>query len=361
MNLRKIRHKAIEYINTIRTYKNGLDVKKDMKKELERGGGYKGSQEEYEKKVIPFWKRYNYIPDKEWFQYYGEILNEFDPRIIPGDFFQSKLLPFLNNLNMQPTLENKFYFDLILSELNKPYTVFKQVNGLILNNKNEIITKEEGLRLLNDWDKVIVKPTNAGGGKGVKIIDLRNNKKESLQILNKYFEADFVVQEVIKQSNQLSSFNKSSVNTVRVISLLINGKVEILSRIIRIGPEGSDVDNYSLGGQERTITPEGMLNPWLYSKKGFSYTDRQGNELKPEKLEGFEGVIKEIKKYHPRFPHLRWIGWDFAIGENLETIFIELNGFAGDSQRNDGPMFKEFTEQVLDEYFEYRKKRKKSK
>lgn len=356
MNYRNLRHKVVGIINNVRTYKNGLDAKKEMKNHISEGRIYEGSDKEYQEVVVPFWEKYNFVPNKEWFQYYGQLEQKFDPRFIPGDFFQSKLMPFLNNFNMQSTLENKFYFDMILKELDKPYNIFKQVNGYIMDNDNQLITKEEGLEKLNSYSKVIIKPTNSSGGKGVKILDLINNREESLKLIDKYFESDFVVQELIIQSPQLSKYNKSSVNTVRINTLLLNGRVEVISKIIRIGQEGADVDNYSAGGQRRVIDDNGVLLPYLYSKKGFVYTDRDGNDLQPEKLKGIESIIELVKKYHPRFPHLRWIGWDFAIDEDYKPVFIEMNGFAIENQVNDGPMFKEFTKEILDEYFNSIKK-----
>ena len=237
--------------------------------------------------------------------------------------------------------------------------VFKFVNGFLLNGSDQFITQEQMIEEIKSFDKLIIKPMDGEKGNGVEILNIADDFDSSLkEIEERLKNQQFIVQEVVKQSEQLSALNPSSVNTIRVISFLIGGRVEILSSIVRVGAEGSCVDNYHKGGDTRPIDSKGYLKGYLMKPEGFSTEDRYGNKIEKEKILGYEKVIEEIKRVHPRFAHSRWIGWDFAIDENHEPGFIELNGFAGENQREDGPSFAHVTEEFLDEFFANRFKKR---
>lgn len=320
---------------------------------------YLGSQEEYEKKVVPFWSKYGLKPDIGWFQYYGYIGQEFDPRIIPADLYYTDIYYSLNDSRYDDVLDNKFFSEYFVQGIKKAHTIIKYGNGLFLTEDFDLITKEEALEIIKRYGKVLLKPTDKGQGKGIELIDFNNKYDEAIKIFEeKISQGDFIVQELIKQSDQLAGFNSSSVNTIRVISLIIDNKVEILSKILRIGSKGSFVDNYSQGGMSRPIDDEGNLKTYAFVKENKVFVDNEGNPLVEEKIIGYDKVISEIKKYHKRIPHLRMIGWDFAIDQDYEPVFIELNGYVGENQREDGPAFNKFTEKVLDIYYDKKNKNK---
>lgn len=359
MNFRKIRIGCIKEINKIRLIANALKAKRYVSKQVKLGNCYQGSEKEYIDIVLPFWKKYNYKPEKFWFQYFCKLQEKFDPRVIPGDLFQKEIMPYLNDLTYQATLENKIYFDKILYDLNKPKIVFKFINGFLMDGDDKFINRDDMINLLKSYDKVIIKPMDGEKGNGVQILNLSEDFEASLkEIDERLANQQFIVQEVIRQSEQLSKLNPTSVNTIRVISLLIGGRVEILSSIVRVGAKGSCVDNYHQGGDTRPIDSNGYFKGYLMKPEGFSTEDRDGNTLSKDKVLGYEKVIQEIKRVHPRFPHERWIGWDFAIDENHDPVFIELNCFAGENQREDGPSFAHVTEEFLDEFFENRFKKR---
>lgn len=61
-----------------------------------------------------------------------------------------------------------------------------------------------------------------------------------------------------------------------------------------------------------------------------------------------------IKSIHPLIPHFRLVSWDVAICEDGEPMLIEANMRKGGinlNQFNNGPLFGDLTERVLDEVF----------
>ncbi|MFM1515255.1 sugar-transfer associated ATP-grasp domain-containing protein [Helcococcus ovis] len=316
---------------------------------------YEGSKEEYEKVVLPFWEKYGMKPDIRWFQFFGYKDQKFNPHFIPDDFFYTDLYKFLNDVNFDEKLQNKIFLDSMLHDVNRPRAVLKYENKLFVSENNEFLTKEEALQTLKKEGKVIVKPSDDMQGNGVEILNFTDNEKKAKKLFEEKVKlGDFIVQELVKQSDQMNRLNKSSVNTFRITTLLINDKVEFVSSIVRYGQEGSIVDNMARGGISRVLDKDGYMSKQAKIHEKLFTTE----DFKSEKLEGFKEALALAKKLHPRFSHARYIGWDFAVDQNNQPVFIELNAYPVNNQRQYGPALGDFTAQILDEYLEYKKSKK---
>lgn len=353
----KSKQAVINIMNFLRSIILSYKEKKFIRKKVKTVQIYEGSDEEYKNVVLPFWKKYNMKPDKRWYQYFGYNIQKFDPYIIPGDFFYSKLLFSLTNIEVGTTITNKIYADYLFKDINKPKTILRFNNGFLVDENIELTNENNLEKILFSHKKLIYKPSGLLKGQGVRILKLESNLNEEIEFIKKKIneKESFIIQELVEQSDQLARFNLSSVNTIRLITLLIDGKVEPLSAILRVGGVGKEVDNYSQGGYSRPIDKDGYLGEFAMQNELMIYEDYQGDKFTREKLIGFDKVIEQAKKYHPYLLDLRWVGWDFAIGKDYEPVFIEINDYSGDNQRECGPTFGELTPKVLDEYFENRK------
>jgi hypothetical protein len=232
------------------------------------------------------------------------------------------------------------------------------LNGLWYDGNNSICGIGSIIdKVMNTEECFIKKATESHGGKGVYYFNSKENSKEDFMNIINSFSSDLVIQEGLKQSPTLALLNNTSVNTVRLISMLNkDGNVKIYSAIVRMGINGSKVDNASSGGITCGITPSGRLKPFAYSAKGVKFL------VHPSSHQHFEEVIipkfDEIKKMvimlHPRLPHFRLVSWDIAIDETDSPVLIEANLCDGEidfHQLNNGPLFKEDTESILNEVF----------
>lgn len=313
---------------------------------------YEGSDEEFNKVVLPFWEKYGYKPDKKWYQFFGLKEQKFDPHFIPEDYFYTRIYPFLNDMNFDEKISNKIFTDTLFHDINRPLALVKHANRLFVDKDEKLISLDEAILILRKEGRSIIKPSDAMQGEGVEIIDFIKDEKEAVKIINKHVEnGDFLVQRLVKQSEQMSKLNSSSVNTMRLTSLLVNDKIEMLSTIVRYGREGSIVDNMAKGGLSRVILPDGTLSNQVKIDENLVNLE----DYVPEKVIGYEKAVDIIKKIHPRVAHARFIGWDFAVDENNEPVFIELNTYPVTNQRHYGPVLGKFTEIILDEYFEAKK------
>ena len=80
---------------------------------------------------------------------------------------------------------------------------------------------------------------------------------------------DLVVQSELRQHADMAALNDSSVNSLRIYSLLgKDGVAKIYSSVVRMGVNGSKLDNYSAGGLTCGIQENGKLRKYGYNKNG---------------------------------------------------------------------------------------------
>ena len=165
-------------------------------------------------------------------------------------------------------------------------------------------------------------------------------------------KANYIAQEAVKQHPALSELNPSSLNTIRIVSFFFEGKVHILSSILRMGASGHKVDNIGAGGFACPIQKDGHLTEWGVNRKAEWVSENQhGIRFVDVQVPSYEKIVGIVKKQHQKLAHFKLVGWDFSVSEEGEPVFIEYNVCPGSNQITCGPTFGELTEQVLDEVF----------
>lgn len=199
----------------------------------------------------------------------------------------------------------------------------------------------------------VIKATESSHGEGVYVVKSINNSEKdlSLVLINdkqvflkdvlKYRD-ELIVESLIKQSKQLSDFNKTSVNTVRFMTCLYpNGEAKVIATFIKIGRDGAYVDNAGAGGNVDAgidVSTGKIYNPIVFS--GFRKTQR--TEKHPDSNVQLNGVIirdwDEIKAkvigFQQSLPYVKAAGWDVAITDDGPVV-IEVN----DSWDRTGQLF----------------------
>lgn len=330
-----------------------LSYRKKARARLKRmNGGYECSKE-YKEIVVPFWKRFGLKPDKMWYQIFWDRTHEPDPRYIPDDIWYGEIVPYFSNSQFRRFGEDKCMHSVWFRNLKRPRTVIMNVAGVFYTPDFKPISAEEACSLCLKEETFLVKPSiDSGEGRLIRFFE-----KEAItpiEIMKTFCEmgANFIVQEVVKQHPVLASLNRSSLNTVRIVSFFFKGKVHILSSILRIGAEGSRVDNIGAGGYACVIQPDGSL-----SEKGVNHKAEwveqinDGVVFKGIKVPAFEEIVDIVKREHIKLAHFKLIGWDFSVDTAGEPVFIEYNVCPGSNQITCGPTFGELTEEVLEEVY----------
>lgn len=309
----------------------------------------------YKDEILTYWKPFTSRFDSNWHRFYSEKTGVKDVRIIPNDLYFTAILPQMNRMNLSHGLRDKNYMSLLFPEITQPNTIVRRLNGEWMDKNYVFSDQETAIKRICTYPEVIIKPALSNGG-GVGILFW--NEKDGLKNLQAKLDEvgkDLVVQELIQQHESLNRLHSDSVNTVRAMSFVQSGQVHILSSVLRMGVNGSRVDNSHMGGISAGILPGGQLQSIAFTKEGHLFDHHpQGARFEDCIVPNFEEILDLIRSMHARIAHFRIMSWDIAIAKDGSPILVEPNYWRGSidlHQLSNGPLFGDLTEEVLQTVF----------
>lgn len=293
----------------------------------------------------------------KWFVFFKKYTGGFSPFYVPHEIFSGVIERALNPILYANCMRHKGILDKFIDKKYLPYIIVNRMAGNIYDNHGNLISNNEAYQLLSVENEIVVKHSiDSGGGNGVRFISLVNksvHEKEVLLngILNEN-NLDLVIQRVIKQHWDFARFNDTSVNTVRLISLNLNGRISILSSCLRMGAKGSRVDNFNAGGFLIGIKPEGQLYSYAINGDYKKFLNApQGVKFDQCQLRYYSLIKEKAVEWHSKMPFVKLISWDFTVDtdENIKVIEINLDSQQIKShQIYNGPFFGDRTEEVIE-------------
>lgn len=212
----------------------------------------------------------------------------------------------------------------ILTDKFKAYQHFR-----LYYNRDSFVVKGEESRtdfdlFIQKHSTFIVKPLKAYMGKGVFKLDLSNVTADEAfaQICEK---GECVVEELIQQAPEMAVFHPASVNTVRVVSRNIDGKIDLLQTSVRLGSGGSVVDNGCFSAAVDTET--GLIITRAraaHSKKRCIIHPDTGIQIIGNRIPKWEELMTLVHQLPTLLPKQKIIGWDMALSVN-GWVVIEAN------------------------------------
>lgn len=287
----------------------------------------------------------------------AKAVDRFDARYLPEDVYNPLVKGSLNPMAQSLVFENKGLYDILFPTIPQPRIFLKNVAGQFFKDKEPIFLND-AIDAMMKVEEAIVKPSmySDSGNNVIKFV-LKSTlseveKREQIVELFKKYKSDFVVQSLIQQHPETAIFNPQSVNTIRVSSLFINGKVSLHSPIFRCGQNGSIVDNTGAGGIVVGVKDNGELCDFGYDLQlNKIFKTSNDIEFKNKRIANYSKLEKIIVDNHKLLPTVHFIGWDFAFDESGNPIMLELNiGFPGIifEQFCSGPIFGDRTEEVIE-------------
>lgn len=282
-----------------------------------------------------FFKNYGKKIDTRWHKLYQSFTGNYDKKYFPEIIFSSELEPLLSNRTIARQITDKSMVELLyddIEDLYIPKTSVLRCSGIYYDSNRNIITEEQAKEILkNCGSKIIKKTIDSCSGRGVLLInivngyDIKNNIKLD-DIINE-FGNNFIVQETIKNCNELSEIYPKSLNTFRVITYVIDGKLYHVPLAMRIGQGGNEVDNIHAGGMFIGIDDNGNLMDKAYTEFQNVYEKHPDTNyvFKGHKIHNIDKMIQIAYKCHGRTPHLGIISWDFTIDDKNRIVLIEVN------------------------------------
>ncbi len=289
--------------------------------------------------------------------YYASQNQIYDHRYIPNTLIYTTIDQHFNDRKLGWGFNDKNYYSLIFAGIKQPKTLVRKIKGMLFDEDYKQISVGKAVDLIKSKSEVICKPTlETGSGRGIRFWSVAEKYDEIIAFLEDKAQKDYIVQAVINQHHELNRVHKSSLNTIRIVSVLMDEGVHILSSCLRMGTDGSRVDNVTAGGISCGIRDDGTLKEYAFSYYSGNKFDThpQGLTFKGYKVPGYDKAIELIKKAHPIIGHFRLVSWDIAIDENGDAVLIEANmrnGGINLHQFSNGPLFGDLTDEVLNEIF----------
>ena len=292
------------------------------------------------------------LVDPLWVQVYSDKTGIYSPEYVGSDIHYYNVEWSRIDYDYLRAFLDKNYMDVVLPCVKHPVTLIRKIHGQYLDVDFNPMSKPQAIdKLYENLDPgIVVKISrSSSGGKGVRFLGKGSTKEDISEALD--VDPDVAVQLVMRQHPEMAKMNASSVNTIRIICIILDGESIPLSAVVRIGNSGSRVDNFSSGGVGCGVKPDGRLNDCGYTQKGERYDVHPNGFVFSEGfVPNFYKVLEAVKRCHMRVPMFGVASWDIAIDEDGEPVLIEYNvGGAGIDihQYNNGPLYGKYRERII--------------
>ncbi len=188
---------------------------------------------------------------------------------------------------------------------------------------------------INKYKRFLAKPIYGGCGHGIEKLEPEDlkDKKEIDKFLERWAkdEEGYILEEIVIQNDEVSKVYPCSINTIRVVTILKEGKPFVVQTYARIGNEGRFVDNFNSGGMTVPIDVKtGIILDKAIDKNKILYDTHPytGYKIKGFKYPYWEEVIEMAKSLALKIPDMGYVGWDIALSKEGPVI-IEANEYPG--------------------------------
>lgn len=293
---------------------------------------------EQKKQIDSFYKQnYGKKISYKWHRLYQSYTGNFDYMYIPEYIYSTKLELLSNKRNNVLAYEDKnllhFFWD---NFVYVPKTYISCINGTVFDSEGNIINRDDILFSLHNvlgknFSAVIKNTIDTGSGRDVNVVEIADDKDlisgNSFINLPTLRRDNFVVQEKIVAHPLFAALHPQSVNTLRVVTYIINNNFKTAPLVMRIGRGKNAVDNAHAGGIFIGVSDDGKLHEFAFSEYGdkFKRHPDSGIAFSGYQLPCVPKIIELAKKMHSNLPRLRFISWDFTVNDKEQIVLIETN------------------------------------
>ena len=321
-----------------------------------------------EDKWVNKWSILDKKIDPIYYRIFSSYIGE-NPNIVPDNICHNIIEPILNPRRFRKFHADKNIFDKLFPKGILPQTILRKMDGIFFNANYEYIDLNDNKlsTLLNSigLNKIIIKPSlDTSSGVGVKVFIKEQNNSwhdilDSNTILNCYylkekFRDNLIIQEYLEQYSEISKYNESSINTIRLTlyKSVKNNESHITSAIMRIGNKGSVVDNAHAGGRYVGIHLDGTLGKVTLDQWGGKQSKFNDINFENEhKIPNWNRIIEFSKSLGQYIPQCKLIALDIMVAKDGEPRLIEYNVSAYSSwlfQFSIGAALGEYTDEIIE-------------
>ena len=208
-------------------------------------------------------------------------------------------------------------------------TLFADEIGRKWLRSDDQLTEEQLTAFLNGLPAVLYKPLEGSSGVGIEKFERSAWEADPHAFYQRIRGmGDAVLEELLVQHPDMARMCPTSVNTVRVATLLGDKQEGIVYAFLRIG-NGKVMDNVDQGGMAaRVDLDSGKLLTVAADKAGnvFDHHPMTGTPIIGFTIPYFEEAKQMCLEAMRKVPQVRFVAWDVAITPD-GPIFIEGNSF----------------------------------
>lgn len=299
--------------------------------------------------LVDFLKLYERkgLTTEEYFQFEFEKRDKIFRDSFLGSNEQRLYVDYLNPKKYYILARNKYFTHRILDNTGVKKSelyCYYLPEGSVMHS-TEIANNLEGVIAIlksKNIKECVIKTTESSSGKDVVVVN-RLNYIENDCVLHLFDDTEIylsnflsdiplIFESLIYQTEQLSSLNASSVNTIRFMTTLYpSGEVKIIATFIKIGRTGRCVDNAGSGGNvDACIDIETgeikfpiQFDGWRKIKNITHHPDN-GNLIEGVRIHNWKNIKKQVKDFQKSFPYVKAAGWDIALTDEGPLV-IEVN------------------------------------
>lgn len=261
---------------------------------------------------------YGFLPD-EYLCYDLEDKLFDERRSYISDSDRYEIVYGVNDIASMQTLLNK-------ARAFKALRPYYHRDGLVITGRKELTAFKE---FLQKHPEFVLKKPCASRGSGVSLVKLASaDEKELLKSIKRFTaEGPCLIEERISQNGHVASLNKSSVNTIRCITLDGGDGPKVAFTFAKVGREGSFIDNGGAGGVLFGVDLDtGVGNTDGIDELNRTYTmhpDSQ-TQFKGFQFPRWDEMRALCIEMSSHFPELPYIGWDVACSDD-GWVLVEGN------------------------------------
>ena len=276
------------------------------------------------------------------------------PDIVPENILHDVVEKALSPMQYWEEYEDKNNFARVVGAEWLPQTVASCQHGILQGSLDRLAD--------SPFQSLILKAsTGTSCGKGILKFNrvgeryVASDGRELAAVLQSYGD-DYVLQECVEQHPFLARFNASSVNTIRIATYRSpsDGQVHLTAAVLRIGCDGSWVDNIMAGGRFVAVdVATGCLGNTAFARKGIPSAVWNGIDFASESMTvpHWDEICRLAVHVGERLSQARLAALDIALRADGRPVLIEYNigGFSSYLFHFTGQtLFGPYTDEVID-------------
>lgn len=270
-----------------------------------------------------------------WHKYYASYTGKYDKKYFPELIYIPELEHFMNaKSEYVATFADKNFTPLIAKSagVTTPETVCSATNGIYRDGNYHIIDRKTVVSLIDGKGKLFFKPSiDSDSGRGCRVVNFESGVEtgtgEKIDDFLKHAGKNWTIQMIVVCHETLRKLSPDSVNTFRIMTYIWNNTVFHVPSILRIGRNGSYLDNAHAGGVFVGVDDNGHLLNEAYTEFQERFTEHPDTHVKfaDYSISGYRSVLECAKRMHEMIPQIGIINWDFTIDKDGEPVLIEAN------------------------------------